>query len=132
MDVARKEELKVAMWKVIEQEKLSRPENIQIRSPLYGIRRTAGRCIRSRLNGRYRLIVSTTIATFVKDPNGNYRNKMGQRLRRVISNDIPDTTILDTAAHEMAHIKFWSHTPEHHAYTQHLLSILKEKLQWEA
>jgi len=82
------------------------------------------------LQKKYRIIITTTKAKFFNDPEGRYTDlKTGEKCRKAtIGEQIDDEEILDTCAHEIAHLKYWNHIPEHKSYTKHILGRLKEEL----
>jgi len=127
----RKEKLKMlkeAAYEVICEEKLPTPKNIRYRSPLNGNMKRMGVCQRTR-EGDYSILINTTIANFVPDPSGKYKNnKTGQRMRRIMGIDIKFEDLLKTMGHEIAHLKFFNHGTEHKCYTKHIVNSLKQKL----
>ena len=131
------EELKRAMNKVIVDEGLVVPDRILIRQPSRGIRKKLGCCIKKRcrktLTTKYTIIVNTLTTKYTPDPTGNGRyrnNKTGQTYKATYGVKIPINEIMNTAAHEIAHLKFWDHIPEHLSYTHHILTLLLNEVSW--
>jgi hypothetical protein len=118
-------------YRVIKHEKLPKPSEIKFRNPVSGVKRNFGSChkIGSGEDSRYSIIVSTIKTKFFPDSNGNIIcKKTGQRFRKAaIGEEMPFEEIKDTLAHEIAHLKFWNHSPQHKNYTQYLL---KEINKW--
>ena len=129
MDAEQKQELVGAMMVIIKKEGLPIPTGIKIMQPVYGVKKSIGRCIYSKLKDEYRITVTTTRAKWVPCEKGKYYNKQtGQHFKRVVGVDAPIGDTINTCAHEIAHLKFWNHGPQHKSYTNHLYELLKIEL----
>ena len=122
--------LKNVAFEVVEKEKLPKPGDIRFPCSLNGTMKRNGTCIKSGRDDTFRIIIHTVRARFVPDPNGKYRKKNGERFRRImgIEREFPD--VVETVAHELAHLKYWNHDSQHKAYTLHLYEKLKEGLHF--
>ena len=116
-------------YDVIDEERLPTPKRIHFKQPLDGCRKVQGVC--KKVGGGYSISVTTTKSNFVEDEKGKYvmKNKgVFKHYRKIMGTERPIDEIKDTLAHEIAHLKFWSHSPEHKSYTKHLLDIINSKL----
>jgi len=132
MDTQTRQTLIEKMYEVIHEEGLPSPNRILIRHPTQPRNcRRAGTTSKSRHYNTY-FSISITIASpkYIPDENGKYYLKKDptQRVKFVGWHEVSRERILEIAAHEMAHLKFWNHKAEHISYTSHLLEILKSKL----
>ena len=133
----RKEKLQLikdTAFELIEEERLTKPNKITMRNSLSGVRKRYGALTKSRhrINGKERIsiVVNTIEARFYEDPKGRFRDKKGNRFSRYLTGKKIDIKeIVHTMAHEIAHIKFWNHTPQHHSYTDSLNLRLVEMLE---
>lgn len=137
MDKEIQDKLCTIGYKVIEQEHLPTPQYIKFRSSLSGNRRSSGRCIRKRgstsfnpLDKSYHIIVNLIQAKFIPDATGRFIDKKtGIKYRRcLIGKENSFERVVYILAHEIAHLKFWYHTPEHVSYTNHILRLIKNEL----
>lgn len=126
--------MKHAGMTVIQQEKLPKC-NIIFRSPVRGTKRQLGTCKKMTHNYldiiTYTIYVYTTQAEYTEDEKGKYIGKDGKKLRRLalgIPRSVKD--IAKTLAHEIAHLKYFSHTPQHYSYTEKIFSLLQQELKF--
>jgi len=126
--------LRKAAMEVIKKEELPVPSQIRFRNnSKRGNKHARGRCIKSRADNKYRILVALFKAKFVPHPEGEYRNRRtGQRLKRINPELCSFEELRKTLAHEIAHLKFWEHTQQHRSYTHHIDEQLKEVLKCES
>jgi len=116
-------------YKLIEEENLPKPDSIKIHSPLYGYPKRGGTCFKKITGTNYKILVYDIKSKFVKCPNGKYRDKdTNERFRKAFGEKRPFIQVIQYMAHEIGHLKFWNHGPEHNSYTNHLFERLLEKL----
>jgi hypothetical protein len=115
-----------AGYKIIEQEGLPAPKSIRFRYSRNGTRRKLGGCTKYKIDDSYRLNINTSKAVFIPNKKGRYRDTKGIRYARK-SQLRTDEEIIDTLAHEIAHLKYWEHGPQHKSYTE----AIKLKLRTE-
>ena len=79
-------------------------------------------------NIRYSIIVTTIKSKFFPDSNGKFKCiKTSQRMRKAaVGEPLTFEKIKQTLAHEIAHLKFWNHGPQHINYTQHILEQINK------
>lgn len=116
-----------AGYKVIEEEGLSKPKAIVFTYCKNGTIRKLGGIWKNRYNDEYKIKINTTKANFVLDKNGRYMDKKGNKYRREPKLR-SDEEILDTLAHEIAHVKFWNHDAQHKSYTNHIKLKLRTEV----
>jgi hypothetical protein len=132
MDTKTRQQLVNVMYEIIQEEKLIVPRRILIRHPTQGNQRTGGTTIKSRrYNDNFRISITISSPKYVPDENGRHflRNDPSKKFRYMGWHEVSRERVLEIAAHEMAHLRFWSHEAEHKSYTIHLLSLLSEKLK---
>jgi hypothetical protein len=132
MDNNTRQTLVDKMYETIKEESLIVPTRILIRQPSQGKQRRGGTTIKSRhFNNNFRLTVTVTTPKYTQDPNGKYwqRSDKSIRFRCDGWHEVSKERVLEIAAHEMAHLKFWNHDAEHASYTKYLYDILIEKLK---
>lgn len=122
--------LKYVAFDVAEKEKLPKPSDIRFPRSLNGTMKRHGTCIKNKTNNNFKIIIHTIKARFVLDPNGKYRNKKGERFRRVMGIEREFKEVVDTVAHELAHLKYWKHDAKHKSYSLFLCEKLKEGLHF--
>jgi len=118
------EKLKEVALEIIEKEKLPTPI-IKFRHPIDGVKQRRGVCIcnKNRLTNErknFKLIISTIKAEFAENPKGKYINKDKIRVSRTLGKQIDDDEIINTLAHEIAHMKYHWHRDDHKNYTEEL------------
>lgn len=131
MDTTTRQILINKMYEIIKEEGLTIPNRILIRQPSRGKQRTNGSTIQSkRFRNNFRITITITSPKYVRDDNGKFWNKenLKERYRCDGWHEQPREQIIHTAAHELAHLKFWNHEAEHESYTIHLCDILTKKL----
>ena len=108
---------------------------VMFRAPYKGMKRRLGTHLLRRKNlGSYnieihRIILYLTKANFVLDEFGFYHDKKGNKYSRLTRGKIiPFPELVETAAHEIAHIKYRDHSRKHKIYTQELFEKLKLEL----
>jgi len=122
--------LKELAFTVIEEEGLPRPLKIHYRRSLGGVKGSSAKCFKNLATFSYKILLNTTTAKFYEDENGRYRDrKNGKRYSKaLVGEQVPFLKLVFNMAHEVAHIKFWDHTPEHKSYTKHIEQQLISKL----
>jgi len=129
---AIREELKmlaICATEVVDEENLSKPTEIKFINNVKGNKRYQAMCIQSNATGRYRINICLRKANFERDPRGKLVNKKGERFVRTAGAIISYKQTIHNMAHELAHIRFWEHNPEHTSYTKHLEERLILKLK---
>ena len=127
-----KEKLVKVGYKIIKEEKLPIPKKISIISPMHGIKTKNGSCLKLKMSkddgdNEYFINIYTRLASFIKDKKGKYIDKEGNRLsRETIGRNLSLPKIKHTLAHEIAHLKYWCHTPQHRSYTEYLFNKVNE------
>lgn len=130
-------ELRDSAYNIISEEKLPRPTNIKFRSSMRGTRLTGGCCIKNKYKNEYRIIIHLVVAKYfkiteeeAKEIKNYYINKKDNTYykRAMKGNEKSFDNIKTTLAHEIAHLKFWDHTPEHLSYTQHILKKINQRI----
>lgn len=130
MHVDEKQRIIFLMRKVIDEEKLPQPKRILLRCQYRGLIRTKGRCRSNKFRDSYNITLQTTQCKFTPDIEGKWINKQGVRLNKSMV-PVPLKDLLYTAAHEIAHLKFWDHNAQHKCYSE-LLYIRLLEVQNEA
>ena len=123
-------QLKEAAFEVIDDEGLPQPESIKYTDR--ACRTRGGVCYRRIKDNltKYRITIETTRAVYYPDPAGKYRRNDGVRVRKGTYGENKDfRTIKQTMAHEIAHLKFFDHSPSHYAYTNHIRMMIDKKLE---
>ena len=119
-------------FEVVKQENLPMPADIKFIVSLDGTRRVVGVCTQKKIDSSFKIKIHTVEAKFVQDYEGKYKDKTtGIRLRRVSGDFRSEEDLVNTLAHEIAHLKFWKHGAQHISYTNHLEDIIKTKLAIE-
>lgn len=123
--------LKEVAFGVIEDEGLSTKGKIRFKKTVGGTRRKSGDCIKlNNVDGYdYAINIHTTTARFFEDINGRFKDNKGGRWRKAAVGKLRCLNeIIDTLAHEIAHLKFWAHNVQHTGYTVRIFTLLKNKL----
>lgn len=117
-------------YDVIKEEKLSKPKEIKFRFSLSGTKCISGTCIRKTYNNSFRIIINLVKVKFFEDENGSYTdNKTNKKYKKaLIGEEISFNNLKKTLAHEIAHLKFWNHTPQHKSYTNHILKKINQRI----
>lgn len=128
-----KEKIIDAGYAVIKEELLPRPKRIWLRTSLKGTFRSKGSCIKQKSTGWYRLVVNTTNARWFPDPKGKYIDKKTKERCRIadIGEERCHRNVVYDLAHEIAHLKYWDHSPEHYSYTEYIFGKLFGRLKNE-
>ena len=114
-------------FKVIAEEGLPEPTYIRYRCPKAGAKRSHGVCHKMKRTGEYHITLPITNRKFIETPNGVFKDKKGKTyMPKVVPFSLKELT--KTMAHEIAHLKFWNHGPEHRSYTTYILSKLNSHL----
>lgn len=120
--------IKIA-YKVINEEGLPVPKKISFRYNTRGVIRKSGICKKqtSHLDNtkEFSITISITKNEFYEDENGKY---FDEKLQKRVSKKIVHCSseeIQKTLAHEIAHLKFWNHDPEHVSYTNYILDKIR-------
>jgi len=119
----RYDKLKELGYEVIREEGLPVPTDIKFKFYLNGTHQE-GTCFRKSCENTnsFRILINTIRPKYVFD------KEKRTRMRRVMGTERPFKQIIDTTAHEIAHLKFWDHGPQHTSYTNYLFDKLKEKM----
>jgi hypothetical protein len=126
-------DLKMAMLKVIEEEQLPMPKKIMFRYPMKQNRKSLGRCIKNKISNEFKITLTMTTPVFVLDENGAYRNRRtGQRYSKSGIQHLTEEQMINTASHEIAHLKYWNHNSQHQSYTNYIIQKIKLILGGEA
>ena len=125
-----------AAREIIIDEELPRIDELKFRSPLNGVMGHSGVCKKRKTLTKgyhqYTIILTTTMPKFVKTEKGKHTHISKDRktyYRRVKGDWRPWKDLVNTMAHELAHLKFWDHTPSHKSYTNHLHKLLDIKIK---
>jgi len=132
MDSETRQKLIDVMYEVIREENLPQPNRILIRHPTQGGHRSAGTTLKMRsTGGNLRITITISSPLYVLDPNGRFHDRKNKNIKYRYEGwqEVSKEKIIFTAAHEMAHLKFWNHGPEHQSYTTHLLEKLSKLLE---
>ncbi len=130
-------QLREAAYKIIHSERLPVPKDIKFRYSVSGTREQAGVCIKKRYNNGYRIIIGLVVAKYFeitkeetkKMKSCYFNEKKGLYYKRAkIGDERELDNIKSTLAHEIAHLKFWNHTPEHKGYQKHILKELNQHI----
>jgi hypothetical protein len=117
-----------AMIKIARQENLNL-EKIKFCAYYKGTRKRLGVCSHKKGDDSYIIRLHLLKATFVEDVNGNYNTKDGKKwIRKTHGTPILFDEVVKTAAHELAHIKYFNHKVHHKIYTNELYEKLKNVL----
>jgi len=121
---------RLSAYKLIEEENLPKPTKIQFRSPLSGVLRKSGTCIKTCYTNEYRILIYLTQKKWIQDDAGTFTFKSSNiRYRKgIIGKERPFSKVIETLAHEIAHLKFWNHNPEHKSYINYLFDKLNQKI----
>ena len=114
-------------YKIINDERLDKPKKISIYSPLGGTRVRRGVCRKINQNQNqtdYEIKINSTKTVFYPDENGKYISlKLKCKVSKATIGKERDTKdIIETIAHEIAHLKYFDHSPEHKSYTKYLFN----------
>ena len=125
-------ELAKCAVKLAEQEELNVPDEIKFTAPLNGTKRLKGRCIHHKRDDIFKITIGLRNAKFVESEDGKYtQRKTGKHFKHVMGDWIEFRSVVHTMAHELAHLKFWNHGPQHIGYTtnlfKQLVAMLEEK-----
>jgi len=94
-----------------------------------GTKRRMGVCVHHKKLDTYAIRLHTIKATFVEDVNGRYKSKDGKSWnRKTLGTPIQFEEIVKTAAHELAHIRYFQHNLKHKIYTNDILEMLISEL----
>lgn len=113
---------------------IAKRENLNLKAIKFcalwkGTKRRKGVCVHHRKQDYYTIRLHTIEATFVEDVNGRYQTKDGKRWsRKTLGTPIKFEEIVKTAAHELAHIKYFQHNLKHKIYTKDILEMLISEL----
>ncbi len=118
-------------FELIAEENLPLPTEIRFRRSVSGVRKREGACSKKYATNSFSIIINTIESRFYPDKRGKFRDrKTGQRMSRYTQGkEIKFSRVVKTTAHEIAHLKFWNHTPEHTSYTAHLNQLLINRLK---
>lgn len=104
--------------------------DIKFRHPMGGNKTKAGVIAKKRFDNIYRITITTTKCDWIEDEikGTHIDNKTKKLIRR---HDIgvlcePDE-IVETLAHELAHLKFWKHDYSHKKLTKEIFNKIKQK-----
>jgi len=129
MDKHLKKSLIDTAYDVIQEEKLPKPTSIRFSNSAIGTRQREAVCVHNRRVDCYRILMHERQQRFFEDPNGKYKDKKGNNFRRAeIGKLRSNKDIVRNMAHEVAHLKFFKHTPQHHSYTKHILEKINNRL----
>lgn len=131
MDLITRQILIEKMYEVISEEALPRPSRILIRQPTRGGHASGGKCIKMLYNNNFKITLTVSHPLYVKDENGKFCDKHDKNIKYKFMgwHDVSRERVIEIAGHEIAHLKFWKHDGEHKSYTNHLITILTNKLE---
>lgn len=135
MDIHQRKILIDIMYETIREEGLPNPNKILIRHPTRGKQHSKGalRKVTLRISKMTIFNITITIASpkYIPDENGKFwlKNDKNKRFKFIGWHEQNREDIINTCAHEIAHLKFWSHDAEHTGYTKYLYDILNKKLE---
>ena len=115
-----------AAYEIIQRESLTEPQTIRFRDSKLGNKRREGVCKQDKKG--FEIILSTRISEFVEDKKGNYEDKFGKTFKRMPV-ELSQKRLLENMAHEVAHLRFWTHSAQHSAYSDHVLMLMNEELK---
>lgn len=109
-------------YKLIIQENLPRPKSIVFRRRGRGTKRQLGSLVKYHKDNSFKIIIQLLKRKYVVDPNGKYYMKGNKSVRYSLGEgvNLPFEEIVETLAHEIAHLKHWNHTESHKIYTKYL------------
>ena len=117
-------------FEMIKEENLPIPTNIRIRQSVIGTMKRNGVCTINHNTGDYTISIVDSKCRFYECPNGKYiEKKTGRRMEKdLVGVERTFKELMETMAHEIAHLKFWKHNQEHKGYTIYLIKKLINKL----
>ena len=117
-----------AAFKVIAEEGLPEPTYIRYRYPKAGAKSSHGTCHLNKVLKEYHIVLPLTNRTFIENSKGTFRGRKDGKMYspKVVPFTLKQLT--KTMAHEIAHLKFWNHGPQHKSYTEYILSKLNVHL----
>ena len=115
-----------AAFQVIKDEGLPVPINIKVRCSIAGTRRRMGVCHINHTTGEYKISIPDSKSRFYESPTGRYTNTItGKKMEKdLVGIERTFKELLETMAHEIAHLKFWKHNQEHKGYTNYILDLM--------
>jgi hypothetical protein len=131
MDLETRQKLIDTMYEIIQEEKLIYPKRILIRHPTQGGHASSGKTIKMKTNNDNHVITITISAPkYTLDENGRFYSKKDRSIKYKYEgwHEVSRERVIETAAHEMAHLKFWNHGPQHTSYSMYLFGKLVMKL----
>jgi len=131
MDLETRQTLIEKMYEVIKEEALPVPSRILIRQPTRGGSHSSGRCLRSLEKNDFKISVTVTKPEYIRAIDGRFFDRRDKTIRYKFMgwHDVSRERVIEVAAHEIAHLKFWSHDAQHVSYMNHLIKILTVKLE---
>lgn len=119
--------------KVIQDENLPMPSKIIFRIGGYNKRNGTLYRTKTQLNDSgfdYKIILYMAKAEFIPDPNGQFIDKDGNKLRKGVCGKLRSfSEIVETLAHEIAHLKYLRHGAEHKHYTDIIYNKINNELK---
>lgn len=128
MDKEIKDVIREVAFEIIKEEELPAPDKILFKENLFGTKKS-GTLARYKSTDTYKITINLIKPRFVEDENGKYHDRIGNRYRKAVGEERSMHKVINTVAHEIAHLKFWNHGPSHMSYTNHLNNVIKEKLE---
>ena len=120
-------------FELIKDESLPEVSKIKFLNSLSGTKKLEGNINKRQSSTEtiYTIRIHTTTARFYNDCNGKFLNtSTGKRTNRAfIGTKKSFVMIVETLAHEIAHLKFWKHNVQHKSYTIYLNKCLVKKLK---
>ena len=121
--------LKAIAFEIIDEEGLPVPKSIIFKQNLFGTIK-GGSLTKYKRDNSYKITINLNRRKYIEDENGRYRDRVGtKRYRKAYGEERTLKETINIIGHEIAHLKFWNHDPTHYSYTQHLSSVIMEKLK---
>lgn len=121
-NVEEYKKLGLMAYKLIKDEHLIVPKKITFRKRGKGTKKQLGSLIHYHKDDTYKIIIQLFKRKYVVDPNGKFYMGKDNSVRYSIGEgaELPYEAIVETLAHEIAHLKHWNHTEAHKIYTKYL------------
>lgn len=122
------ERLKTIAQEIVSEENLPRLKSVKFRNNVSGcIRR--GLCTNVLRKDVYKIHINLFKSEYIEDVEGEWKDKTGKRWTKLYTGILREPEkIVETLAHEIAHLKHWDHSKQHKLYTDKILLLINQKI----
>lgn len=127
-DKMAQDELVEIAYEIIKIEKLPKPEYIRFFTPVFGHLKRRGTIAKN--NDKFSIRIYTKTSSFFDDEDGKFVNKKtGKKCTRGVGRYLTHDEIVNTVAHEVAHLKFWQHNAQHKSYLTYIKQMIMDRVK---